>query len=126
MARTKVVIFPWFEQWARGEAGPLLREIAREFARAAKRRTPVKTGKLRRSVESRGNKVFIGTDHWDFIEYGTRPHKIMVNDRVIRHPGHRAFAPMRETLDGFSRAGSGFTRAGFGFTPAGSGFRRIL
>ena len=55
--------------------------------------------------------VVVGTDHWAFIEYGTPPHLITPARkralwwagaahpvRKVRHPGTRAYAPMRRAL----------------------------
>jgi hypothetical protein len=67
----------------------------------------VVTGDLLRSVRQIGPKVFIGTDHWAIIEYGSQPHLIRVRNRKVmsdraniygkrvKHPGTRAYAPVR-------------------------------
>lgn len=119
---------PGFAKRIEREARPTIHRLAREVAENVKRTVNVKTGRLKRSVKVRGNKVFIGTDHWHYIEYGTRPHIIEVKGRLIHHPGHRAYAPMRRAVIGFIAPGSGFTpaRSGSRFTPGNSGFRRIL
>lgn len=76
---------------------------------------PVQHGNLLRSVRveklERSGRVWIGTDHWYFIEYGVKPHIIRVRykmtlaskERVmfgkkVNHPGHRAYAPMRRSF----------------------------
>lgn len=76
----------------------------------------VDTGELLRSVRVRklakSSRVYIGTDHWAYIEYGTEPHIIRVKfARVLRnpktgqvfgkkvnHPGHRAYRPIRRAF----------------------------
>jgi hypothetical protein len=67
----------------------------------------VVTGDLLGSVKHVGSRVFIGTDHWEIIEYGSQPHAYTVkrrrvmSDRVniygtrVKHPGTRAYAPVR-------------------------------
>lgn len=70
----------------------------------------VKTGALLRSVRSRRTQVIVGTDHWAFIEFGTKPHAISPGQKgvlanraegfgpvfhTVRHPGNRAYAPIR-------------------------------
>lgn len=77
---------------------------------------PVDTGALFRSVRrkhlKRSGQVWIGTDHWFFIEYGVKPHIIRTRTkrtlanpdtrtmfgRRVNHPGHRAYMPMRRAL----------------------------
>ncbi len=79
-------------------------------------RPHIDTGALYRSVRVRklakSSRVYIGTDHWPFIEYGTEPHIIRVKfARVLRnprsgqifgtkvnHPGHRAYRPIRRAF----------------------------
>lgn len=77
---------------------------------------PVDTGALFRSVRRehlrKSGRVWIGTNHWFFIEYGVKPHIIrtrvkrtlanantrqMFGQRV-NHPGHPAYMPMRRAL----------------------------
>jgi hypothetical protein len=74
------------------------------------------TGALFRSVRTQklkwSGRVWIGTDHWFFIEYGVHPHIIRTRTKRtlanpdtrqmygqrVRHPGHRAYMPMRRAL----------------------------
>jgi hypothetical protein len=76
----------------------------------------IDTGALLASVWSMSTitdgKVWINTDHWQFIEYGTTPHIIrshgpyplrnrktgQVFGRVVFHPGNAEYAPMRRAL----------------------------
>lgn len=81
-----------------------------------------KTGALSRSVRPRksagGGRVYIGTDHWYFIEYGVEPHgisasgppgpKVLVNHnypgkrrflgRSVEHPGFSSIMPVRKAF----------------------------
>ena len=70
-----------------------------------------KTGELLGSVDVNPatGTVSIGTDHWQFIEYGTAPHEIKAKPghflkigntfrREVHHPGTREYAPMRRAL----------------------------
>lgn len=55
-------------------------EACKEIASDARSYTPVKTGAMRRSIRARrtkgGGRVYVGTDHWYYIEYGVKPHVI--------------------------------------------------
>lgn len=74
-----------------------------------------RSGELLSTVRSTksltGGRVWIGTGHWRYIEYGTPPH--IINPRVkqalwwegapypvrrVYHPGITAYAPMMRTL----------------------------
>lgn len=84
-----------------------------------------KTGALSRSVRARksknGGRVYVGTDHWHFIEYGVEPHpiaahggpftpgpKVLVNKNYpgkkrflgknVIHPGFHAYMPIRKAF----------------------------
>jgi hypothetical protein len=97
-----------FEQWAE-ERSPFVRRLMAHVATTARRIVNVRTGALRRSIRQRGNnRVFIDTDHWRFIEFGTRPHRQRHwrTGRVFRHPGTRAYRPMTRAL--YSRTFRGF------------------
>jgi hypothetical protein len=80
----------------------------------------VETGELIASVQSetvgQSGRVWIGTDHWQFVEYGTEPHVIMARGGIyayalrnraknfyrypgiVHHPGNAEYAPMRRAL----------------------------
>lgn len=80
----------------------------------------VETGELIASVGSdavgRTGRVWIGTDHWQFVEYGTTPHIIKAQGGIyayalrnrakdfyrypgiVKHPGNAEYAPMRRAL----------------------------
>lgn len=80
--------------------GPLTRAIAEDMRRDC----AVDTGDLLRSIRQLGNQIWVGTDHWSFVEYGTRPHIIQshgnyplrnrktgqVFGRLVHHPGTQA------------------------------------
>jgi hypothetical protein len=71
-----------------------------------------RTGALYRSVRSNRNTVRVGTNHWRFVEFGTHPHiieakkrKVLANratgqffGKRVRHPGNRAYAPIRRAV----------------------------
>jgi len=74
------------------------------------------TGELAESVHAvplgKNHQIWIGTDHWSFVEYGTKPHLILphgnypLRDRargkyfgfVVHHPGMSEQAPMRKAI----------------------------
>jgi HK97 gp10 family phage protein len=81
-------------------------------------RVPVRTGKLKQSIQIRvaGKKVIIGpnTDYDNYVEFGTRPHKItakpgkvlafQANGRTVivksvNHPGTKAQPYVRPAFD---------------------------
>lgn len=59
-------------------------QACKEIAQDARRYTPVLTGAMRRSIRARrtknGSRVYVGTDHWYYIEYGVEPHIITVQN----------------------------------------------
>ena len=71
----------------------------------------IDTGAMLASVRQEGNRVYVGTDHWHFLEYGTSPHVITPNTKQalwwpdaahpvkrVNHPGNREYAFMRRAL----------------------------
>lgn len=122
MARVRVVFTPGWEKRILAEADRMVGRVARRVATRAVsnivRGGHVKTGALLGSVHTRRfrvawYRVYIGTDHWPYIEYGTRPHIItprgrgplvfqgrrgIVVTRFVRHPGNREYAVMRRAL----------------------------
>ena len=92
------------------------KEIAADIRSNIRNGGHVESGNLLRSVHVRkfnkSSRVFIGTDHWAYIEYGVPPHIIRVrNARVMRnpktrivygkrvdHPGHKAYRPVRRAF----------------------------
>lgn len=68
-------------------------------------------GSLRRVKRLAAGSVIIGTNHWRFIEYGVRAHRIVARVkralwwpgathpvRAVNHPGNNEYAPMRRAL----------------------------
>lgn len=71
---------------------------------------------LRSTVKGRIGRVHVSGSVWHFVEYGTSPHTIMSRGGpmayplqntakdfyaypgIVRHPGNREFAPMRNAL----------------------------
>lgn len=47
-------------------------DVAEEIAQDAQRDAPKDTGQMAASVQAEGADVTVGTDHWQFVEYGTR------------------------------------------------------
>lgn len=112
-----VVMAPGWEQKIKIESSQAIHRIVREVEQAAHRNLlpHTNTGELisslRSTVSVGGGRVWIGTDHWHFLEYGTRPH--IINPRTkqalwwtgalhpvrrVRHPGTPERAPMRRAL----------------------------
>lgn len=91
-------------------------EITKEIAQEIRQNVHFDEGDLRRSVRARklarSSRVYIGTDHWYFHEYGVKPHRIRVKTakvlanwktrqtfgRAVNHPGHRAYRPIRRAF----------------------------
>jgi hypothetical protein len=110
-----VVMVPGWQAKVRGPMLQLQRDMAQETANDARDNIIsdglVGTGDLLGSVRQDGTRVYIGTDHWYYLEYGTPPHLIfpVVKQalwwegashpvRRVRHPGNREYAPMRRAL----------------------------
>lgn len=92
------------------------KEIAADIRKNIRSGGHVETGAMLRSVRVRkfakSSRVYIGTDHWYYIEYGVEPHTIRArNKKVMRnpktgifygkrvdHPGHRAYRPVRRAF----------------------------
>lgn len=112
-----VTMAPGWEQKIKIEGTPSLHRLvdAVEHVVRSNVAETTNTGALLASVRSEktinGGRVYIGTDHWPFIEYGTKPH--IINPKVkqalwwdgapfpvrrVRHPGTREYAPMRRAL----------------------------
>lgn len=64
-------------------------EACKQIAADVRVYTPVKTGAMRRSVRARktktGGRVYVGTDHWMFVEFGTVHHWIATHKRSLMH-----------------------------------------
>lgn len=93
-------------------------EACKQIASDARRYTPVLTGAMRRSIRARktkgGGRVYVGTDHWMYVEYGTVHHwistykvSLMHRDvhggkhfmgKSVLHPGAMARRPLRRAL----------------------------
>jgi len=112
---TRVVMVPGWEERVDQASMPTIWHITEEVEDDAKRYANVDTGEMKASIRHRklrrSGQVWIGTDHWHFIEYGTRPHVITPNKKEalwwegaahpvkrVNHPGTRAYRPMRRAL----------------------------
>lgn len=114
MANVRMVMTPGWELQLGRETLKYQRWLARQVGRDVRGNiragNHIVTAALLNSVEVRGTRVSIGTDHWPPIEYGARPHLIMVKHRkvmsdgvtiygkVVNHPGNRAYRVMRRAL----------------------------
>lgn len=63
--------------------------LVRTIADDMRRDCPVKTGKLRESIRTLGNQIWVGglanAPYWAHVEYGTKPHMIIaVNKKALR------------------------------------------
>lgn len=74
-----------------GEVDNLSAWVTRGIAFQARQNCPVKTGKLRRTIVSHGNKVYCGDDetpYWAAQEFGSEPHIIKPKQKGMGR-GHR-------------------------------------
>lgn len=112
-----VVMAPGWEQKVETAVKPYLAGAADDIADDIRSNLlsagNYRSGALYRSVRSHRNKVKVGTDHWRFIEFGTRPHLIVAKKRkvlanratgqffgkAVKHPGTRAYAPIRRATN---------------------------
>lgn len=111
----QVVMAPGWRAKARAATLRFQEHIAEEVRHDVRRNIAadglIDTGALYNSVRREGIRVYIGTDHWHFIEYGTRPHVITPSTKQalwwpgaahpvkwVLHPGNREYAPMRRAL----------------------------
>lgn len=63
----------------------LTHTVAEDVADDACRFCPIDTGRLRSSIEARGNRVRVSAPYWADVEYGTRPHPIVAHGRYSLH-----------------------------------------
>jgi HK97 gp10 family phage protein len=94
-----------------------VRQLTQAVARDMRRRAPVDTGELEKSIKVRRPRkgigaIVIGTDHWAATEYGSAPHIIRAKGpyslrnketgqffgRVVHHPGTPAQPFIRPAL----------------------------
>lgn len=90
--------------------------VAKAVRDDARRYAPVKTGAMRATIHHtqhsrRTDRVYVGTGHWHYMEYGTLPHIIRPKKKKalfwagadhpvkeVKHPGTPEFAFMRRAL----------------------------
>lgn len=78
---------------------PTMERVAEDIAEDIRRNASVDSGELVRSVRRVGTTITIGTDHWHFVEYGTRPHIIRPRTKKAlwwpgaRHPVKKVYHP---------------------------------
>jgi hypothetical protein len=72
------------------DLGPFMRDLALDAVSEQKKRAPVRTGNLRRSIHlgrvtARSAETIAGAGYAAFVEFGTRPHEIRPrNKKVLR------------------------------------------
>jgi hypothetical protein len=110
-----VIMAPGWQTHAREHARSLAVDMAQEIANDARDNIVndglVDTNDLLDSVRQQGRRVYVGTDHWAALEYGSRAH--VIRPRIKRalwwdelshpishanHPGNREYAFMRLAL----------------------------
>ena len=77
MADLHIVFEPGWELRALAASSSTVDEVTEAIAEDMRRYAPVDTGALRDSIEAEpavegSGRVRVGTDHWQFPEYGTR------------------------------------------------------
>jgi hypothetical protein len=106
------------------EVHAIARDIGRDIRSNIRSGRHVETGALVRSVRvrrlaNRRSRIYIGTDHWWYIEYGTGPHVLVaepgqvfrfvkangevVFTKRIRHPGNPAYMVVRRAVFKYRR-----------------------
>lgn len=111
---TVTVMAPGWEEKVKVAGLPYLNGAARDIAKDIRHNLVkgrnITTGALYRSVSHKGNTITVGTDHWQHIEFGTDRHIIkarrkkvlasatQVFGKMVKHPGNRAYAPIRRAL----------------------------
>lgn len=93
-----------------GDLGPFMRDLALDAVSEQKKRSPVKTGNLRRSIHlgritARSAETIAGANYAAYVEFGTRAHEIRPRTKKVlrwksgtgyryatrvQHPGTRA------------------------------------
>ena len=72
------------------DLGPFMRDLALDAVSEQKKRAPVRTGNLRRSIHlgritARSAETIAGAGYAAYVEFGTRPHEIRPrNKKVLR------------------------------------------
>lgn len=112
-----VIMSPGWEQKIKIEGTSSMHRLVDAAERVARINVAhhTRSGALLASIRTtktlNGGRVWIGTDHWPHIEYGTKPH--IINPKVkqalwwagapypvrrVRHPGTAGYAPMRRVF----------------------------
>jgi len=113
----RVVMDPGWIGKIKVEASPAMHRVVDQVAKKVRQNQArhVRTGAMLASVHTvhtlTGGRIYVGTDHWAHVEYGTRPHIIRPKHKKalywvgarhpvnkVHHPGTRAYAPMRKSL----------------------------
>lgn len=68
-----VVMSPGWEARMGPQIDAVLDQVTEDVKDDIVRSAPVDRGDLVKSVHRRGHRVYVGTDHWHYVEYGTEP-----------------------------------------------------
>lgn len=111
VVRIDVVMTPGWETELGYQTDRVLDAVTEDVEGDIVRGAPVDTAELVRSVYRRGHRVYVGTDHWHHVEYGTEPHVIEPRTKralwwpgahhpvkKVQHPGTPAQPFMRPAL----------------------------
>lgn len=112
---TRFVFKSGWENGLNEAAAPLIARLTDDIAADAREHCPVDTGELKASIRTEHGqgygRVWVGTDHWRYVEYGTAPHIITPRDKQalfwpgaqhpvarVHHPGTPAQPFMRPAI----------------------------
>lgn len=112
-----VIMTPDWEFKVKIESSRSMHRVVDDVERAARHEVAqhTRSGEMLSTVRSTktqdGGQVWVGTDHWAYVEYGTKPHVITPTYRNalywegarypvhrVNHPGTHEYAPMRRAL----------------------------
>ncbi|GAA4082704.1 HK97 gp10 family phage protein [Actinomadura miaoliensis] len=111
MAQIRVTMTPGWQRLLRPRLRRAENRLAEMVAEDARRFVPIDSGELQSTIQARGNRVYVGTDYWHIVEFGSRPHTIYPRAKKalywrgaahpvhrVRHPGTPAQPFMRPAL----------------------------
>lgn len=111
VGRITVTMDPAWEVKLQPNIDAVLDQVTEEIEDDIKLGAPVDKGDLVKSVYRRGHRVYVGTEYWHFVEYGTEPHVIEPRTKKalwwpgarhpvkrVNHPGTPAQPFMRPAL----------------------------
>lgn len=111
VGRITVVLDPAWDERLAPRIDEVLDQVTEDIEADIKTGAPVDRGELVASVRREGHRVYVGTDHWAHVEYGTEPHLIEARYkkalwwpgahhpvRRVHHPGTPAQPYIRPAL----------------------------